>query len=104
MIPLTRVRTVKVINAKYRGADKREKDKELIVAKRNSLNHPNPAIKFNSVFWKLAKKQLKKESNGKCAYCEANLQVVAFGDVEHYRPKSIYWWLAYTYDNYVYAC
>jgi hypothetical protein len=24
--------------------------------------------------------------------------------VEHYRPKSVYWWLAYCYDNYVYSC
>jgi hypothetical protein len=31
-------------------------------------------------------------------------RVVAHGDVEHYRPKSIYWWLAYTYDNYLFAC
>jgi hypothetical protein len=29
---------------------------------------------------------------------------VAHGDVEHFRPKSHYWWLAYCYDNYVFAC
>jgi len=30
--------------------------------------------------------------------------VVAYGDVEHLRPKSVYWWLAYCYDNHVFAC
>lgn len=104
MIALERKRTAQAINAKYRGADKREKDKELMFAQRNFLNDPNKPIEFKSTYWKIAKTQLKKESNRKCAYCEANTAVVAHGDVEHYRPKSIYWWLAYTYDNYLYAC
>ncbi len=26
------------------------------------------------------------------------------GDVEHYRPKAHYWWLAYVYDNYLASC
>lgn len=37
-------------------------------------------------------------------YCEAPLKVVAYGDVEHYRPKSVYWWLAYSYENYLASC
>jgi hypothetical protein len=24
--------------------------------------------------------------------------------VEHFRPKSVYWWLAYCYDNYAFSC
>lgn len=104
MIVLSRVRTASAIKAKYRGADKREKDKELMFARRDFLNDPSKKIKFKSSFWTHSKTQLKKESNGKCAYCEANTQIVAHGDVEHYRPKSIYWWLAYTYDNYLYSC
>ncbi|QXH53398.1 hypothetical protein KSS94_09885 [Pseudomonas fakonensis] len=54
--------------------------------------------------WKTAKKQLKKESHDKCAYCEADTAAVAHGDVEHFRPKSLYWWLAYCYDNYTFSC
>lgn len=104
MIELNRIRTVKAINAKFRGADKREKDKELMFAKREFLNDSNKPVEFKSTYWKTSKTQLKRESGGKCAYCEANAEVVAHGDVEHYRPKSIYWWLAYTYDNYLYAC
>ncbi len=104
MIALVRKRTISAINYKFRGADKKEKDKELMLAQRAFLHDPNKKIQFKSTFWKGAKGQLKKESHGKCAYCEANTEVVAHGDVEHYRPKSIYWWLAYTYDNYLYAC
>lgn len=54
--------------------------------------------------WGKAKTQLKKESFSKCAYCEADTAVVAHGDVEHFRPKSEYWWLAYCYDNYTFSC
>lgn len=104
MIALERKRTAQAINAKFRGADKKEKDKELMFARREFLNNPNNPIEVKSAYWKTAKTQLKKESIGKCAYCEANTEVVAHGDVEHFRPKSIYWWLAYTYDNYLYAC
>jgi len=104
MIALERIRTEKAIKSKYRGEEKREKDKELMFAQRIFLIDPTKKIEFKSSFWKTAKSQLKKESNGKCAYCESNTEVVAHGDVEHYRPKSTYWWLAYTYDNYLYAC
>ncbi len=104
MIALERKRTASAINTKFRGEDKKEKDKELMFAQRDFLNDPDKKVEFKSTFWKTAKAQLKKESSGKCAYCEANTEVVAHGDVEHYRPKSTYWWLAYTYDNYLYAC
>ena len=54
--------------------------------------------------WKPAKEYLKAESHGKCAYCESATSTVAHGDVEHFRPKSVYWWLAYCYDNFAYSC
>jgi hypothetical protein len=104
MIALNRIRTTSAIKAKYRGADKRDKDITLMKAQKDKLNGLINKVEFDSTFWKLSKTQLKKESFGKCAYCEAITEVVAHGDVEHYRPKSVYWWLAYTYDNYLYAC
>jgi hypothetical protein len=61
-------------------------------------------LSFNSNYWKSGKNQLKAESCGKCAYCEAPTTVVAHGDVEHFRPKTIYWWLAYCYENHLFAC
>lgn len=64
--------------------------------------------------------------HGKCAYCEAKVSAVSFGDAEHYRPKGNvtvvegekrnqvrlgsgaphagYYWLAYDWQNLVPAC
>ncbi len=39
-----------------------------------------------------------------CAYCQALLPHNDPGDVEHFRPKSSYWWLAYTFGNYLLGC
>ncbi len=39
-----------------------------------------------------------------CVYCDRNLPGTDRGDVEHFRPKSTYWWLAYRFDNYFLAC
>ena len=104
MIPLQRERSVQAVSSKFRAPKKGLKDKELLLAQRELLRGAITELSFQSAFWKTAKTQLKKESGGKCAYCEANTEIVAHGDVEHYRPKSLYWWLAYTYDNYLYAC
>jgi hypothetical protein len=98
MIKLERVRTKQAIAAGLRGIKRKEKAVALLTEfYANSFN-------FNSDHWKKAKPQLKRESFGKCAYCEAPTNTVAHGDVEHFRPKSVYWWLAYCYDNYSYSC
>lgn len=39
-----------------------------------------------------------------CAYCQGSLTPSDRGDVEHFRPKSIYWWLAYDFTNYFLSC
>lgn len=39
-----------------------------------------------------------------CAYCDRDLPGNDRGDVEHFRPKSRYWWLAYDFGNYYLAC
>lgn len=100
MIKLRRVRTKQAITAGLRGAKRVEKAALLI---RGRLEHGDRQ-EFKSDFWKAAKRQLKAETAGKCAYCEAPVQAVAHGDVEHFRPKSVYWWLAYCYDNYLFSC
>ena len=63
------------------------------------------------------KNALINSQNGKCAYCEDNVSTVAYGDVEHYRPKGGwqqfrgqklqkpgYYWLAYEWENLLYSC
>jgi hypothetical protein len=95
---LERLRTVAAIPPAFRGPGRIAKSRELIQARAAGT------LEFNSNVWKAAKPQLKLETGGKCAYCESPTDTVAHGDVEHYRPKSKYWWLAYCYDNYLYAC
>ncbi len=96
MIRLFRERTKSAIPAAFRGQNRIDKALTLLLKAAGT--------EFDSAYWKKAKKQLKKESHGKCAYCEAPTAVVAHGDVEHFRPKSKYWWLAYCYDNYLFSC
>lgn len=47
------------------------------------------------------KKYLKKIYRGKCAFCESKEGQL---HVEHYRPKQIYYWLAFSWDNLLFAC
>ncbi len=48
-------------------------------------------------------KELKKIYHLKCAYCEQKL-LDAPKHIEHYRPKDIYYWLAYSWDNLLLCC
>ncbi|MFR5659485.1 MAG: retron system putative HNH endonuclease [Butyricimonas faecihominis] len=47
------------------------------------------------------KEKLKVIYHGKCAFCEQKVEQL---HVEHYRPKGIYYWLAYSWDNLILAC
>ena len=69
--------------------------------------------RFKAAIWAVLKEHLQDLFFGKCAYCEARFQHVAFGDVEHFRPKAQvteelshpgYYWLAYTFENYLPSC
>jgi uncharacterized protein (TIGR02646 family) len=53
--------------------------------------------------WRDTKDRLKYVSNGKCWYCEAR-QDRSDNAVDHYRPKSLYPWLAFNLDNFRFAC
>jgi hypothetical protein len=92
------------VPARYRGDGLKKSLTMLLTAYYDNAR----AVPFNSQkslqIWSDAKDNLKLESHNKCAYCEAPTSAVAFGDVEHFRPKNGYWWLAYCYDNYAYAC
>ncbi len=47
--------------------------------------------------------RLKEIYHLKCAYCEQKL-LDAPKHIEHYRPKDIYYWLAYSWDNLLLCC
>lgn len=68
---------------------------------------------FKADLWAELKDYLLRLFDGRCAYCEAIIETVAHGEVEHYRPKakveeddthSGYFWLAYDETNYFPAC
>ena len=70
------------------------------------------AINDRSRIWKKLKEPLQECSHGKCWYCESR-ETTAPGDVDHFRPKNEveecpnhpgYWWLAFDWTNYRYAC
>lgn len=50
------------------------------------------------------KSALIAETHGKCAYCEAKLLHIAFGDVEHIAPKSRDVNLTFVWTNLTLAC
>lgn len=104
MIKLTRVRTNPPIHKNFFGSKREAINFKLLKQKRDGYLDKKSKNKWNSTFWKQAKPQLLVESNNKCAYCETPTRVVAYGDVEHFRPKSVYWWLAYSYENYLPSC
>lgn len=46
---------------------------------------------------------LHERQHAKCCYCE-KVDVPLHNDVEHYRPWSRYWWLAWSWANLLFAC
>jgi uncharacterized protein (TIGR02646 family) len=97
MILLQRIRGESSIPAKYRAPRKDRHELDLM-RRRLAREEPRPS------HWSAAKRLLKRETFGKCAYCEAPTDTVAHGDVEHFRPQGKYWWLAYCWDNWLFAC
>lgn len=53
--------------------------------------------------WHDAKDRLKSLSHGKCWYCEGR-EFRSDGAVDHFRPKSLYPWLAFSLQNFRYSC
>jgi hypothetical protein len=103
MIKLTRRRRPGDLPKDFQSAKLVEKHVGLLGLYFDSAASGKP-MAFSSGKWKSAKAPLRKDTAKKCAYCEAATSVVAHGDVEHFRPKSLYWWLTYSFDNYLFAC
>ena len=56
-------------------------------------------IERNSHIWRELRDFLSNLSYGKCWYSEAK-EVYSYYHVDHFRPKSEYWWLAFDWKNY----
>ena len=75
-------------------------------------------LEFNSAIYAHSdvKEALRTLQYDKCCFCESKISHIAYGDVEHYRPKAGwvqndepinkpgYYWLAYDWDNLLLCC
>lgn len=77
------------------------------------------AMKFDHTVYgaREVKRTLRAAQHDKCCFCESQITAVAFGDVEHFRPKASvrqsldeperkpgYYWLAYDWANLYLSC
>jgi hypothetical protein len=104
MIRLKRSRRADDVPPGLQGEKRREKEMKLL--RRAAGGGPFDDAFWDSIraYWKPAREPLFRETQWKCAYCESIKERDREGDVEHFRPKSVYWWLACCYDNYLFAC
>jgi uncharacterized protein (TIGR02646 family) len=59
---------------------------------------------YFKAIWGKAKRALAAMSYQKCAYCETPINAERSGQVEHFKPKSLFPLLAYEWDNYFLGC
>lgn len=50
------------------------------------------------------KDALKTMFRRKCAFCESTVTHVSYGDIEHFKPKSLYPNLCFDWNNYLLSC
>jgi uncharacterized protein (TIGR02646 family) len=62
----------------------------------NFITNCNNRYKMTNI-----KSKLFKIYNHKCAFCEQRVEILA---AEHFRPKDVYYWLCYSWDNLLLAC
>lgn len=62
------------------------------------------SIRFDTYNEPELKQALCEAQSFKCAFCEARQEQARYNDVEHFRPKSYYWWLAWTWENLLFSC
>lgn len=62
------------------------------------------SITFKGYNDEKVKKRLFELQHHNCAYCESKQQQAAYRDVDHFRPKDTYWWLAWSWNNLLFSC
>ena len=102
-----------------RGATETLKMKDLYDASPASYKNGTKKFEFDSGIYgaKSVKKSLLKAQNNKCCFCESKITHIAYGDVEHFRPKAGYrqehgdplgrpgyYWAAYDWSNLYASC
>lgn len=77
-------------NLKYKKLRSSKEEYDKFIAQNSS---PGKWKEFKIMFLKFTPK---------CPICEQQLD--NYDDIDHFRPKNFYWWLAYDYKNYVINC
>ncbi len=85
----------------------------------NDYRNGHKTFDFESKIYgaKSVKNALIKAQHDKCCFCESKVTHIAYGDVEHFRPKAGfrqsdndslgrpgYYWLAYRWENLFFSC
>ena len=70
----------------------------------SQVTPPVSLAKKNSYKEQDVKETLNKIFYGKCAYCESPYSHVMPVDIEHFRPKNIYPWLEFDWENLLPSC
>src|SRR5260370_20134326 len=78
----------------------------------HAVQQKGGSVPIKAKIYRALKACLIEYFSGKCAYCESEFTSVAWGDVEHYRPKrgvtgenhAGYYWLAYEPRNLLPSC
>lgn len=101
------------------GKNERRRLSNLYTHHSEAYDAGDRTFEFNSHLYghKTVKDALIRAQHGKCAFCESKVTHVAYGDVEHFRPKKGYrqqpgdplgrpgyYWLAYEWSNLLFAC
>jgi len=90
------------IPAAFLAASKAE-TQEILAHFRNPRRRKRP-FPFSAYRHKELKAALESIFHGKCAYCEWRYGGGSYFEVEHYRPKKIYYWLAAEWTNLLPSC
>ena len=80
------------------------KETQQVVALFERARGKKPRFKFRAYRHPELIKTLEQLFCDKCAYCEMRYSSVGYLEVEHYRPKSHYYWLAAEWSNLLPSC
>jgi len=102
-----------------RGVTQTDADKAAYDSAPQDYRSGNKTLEFKGSIYgsKSVKNALARAQNDKCCFCEAKVAHVAYGDVEHFRPKGGYrqdpddplgrpgyYWRAYAWENLFFSC
>ncbi len=88
---------------KFAKEHTREKTTRLLTLYKKNSQIVTDDYKGHNV-WKILKSIFWQKQVRRCAICEKELNEINSYDVEHYIPKTEFWWYAYHTANYYVAC